>query len=281
MQTFNGLGVAALAAFQWLVLCSAAAAPITDTVVVGDLEWAQVSLFAGLSWNDINNVCPDGTCAGTLNGLEVDGWTWAAPVAVAELFAATTDYSGNVSDTLLEQNSAWAPAFFETTGFVPLESTTSQRRISGHTSVLTDELSDIAQVVDRFSGTASDLVCIGCGSVLPDSRFSTQGAWIYRQAVDTDGDELPDAVDNCTLVANPNQRDTDDDGIGNACDPDVALPNDCVVNFSDLSVYAANFLNKGDLDTDNDGDGVTNFVDFSIFQTFFLSAPGPSATGCQ
>ncbi len=36
--------------------------------------------------------------------------------------------------------------------------------------------------------------------------------------VDTDGDGVCDAVDNCPLVANANQLDTDHDGIGNACD---------------------------------------------------------------
>jgi large repetitive protein len=37
---------------------------------------------------------------------------------------------------------------------------------------------------------------------------------------DADGDQVPDASDNCPGVANPDQRDTDLDGIGDACDPD-------------------------------------------------------------
>ena len=36
---------------------------------------------------------------------------------------------------------------------------------------------------------------------------------------DTDGDGIPDAADNCPLVANPTQADKDGDGIGDACDP--------------------------------------------------------------
>jgi Thrombospondin type 3 repeat len=36
---------------------------------------------------------------------------------------------------------------------------------------------------------------------------------------DTDGDGIPDASDNCPLVANPTQADKDGDGIGDACDP--------------------------------------------------------------
>jgi len=37
---------------------------------------------------------------------------------------------------------------------------------------------------------------------------------------DSDGDGVPDASDNCPLVANPDQVDFDGDGLGNACDAD-------------------------------------------------------------
>jgi N-acetylneuraminic acid mutarotase len=42
-------------------------------------------------------------------------------------------------------------------------------------------------------------------------------------AVDSDGDGIPDACDNCPNVFNPDQADADGDGIGDACDP---CPND-------------------------------------------------------
>jgi len=37
---------------------------------------------------------------------------------------------------------------------------------------------------------------------------------------DTDGDGIPDSVDNCPFVPNPDQRDTNNNGVGDACDPD-------------------------------------------------------------
>ncbi|MEL7449436.1 MAG: hypothetical protein AAFN78_09520, partial [Pseudomonadota bacterium] len=84
-----------------------------------------------------------------------------------------------------------------------------------------------------------------------------------------------DDIDNCTEDSNPEQRDTDDDGIGNACDAD--FDNDCAVNFADLGVLKSQFFQAGDLDTDMDGDGATNFTDLGLLKGDIFDAPGPSA----
>lgn len=91
---------------------------------------------------------------------------------------------------------------------------------------------------------------------------------------DTDGDGVPDASDNCTLVANADQRDTNGDGFGNVCDPD--LDNNGIVNTFDLNLLRSVFGTSGDLDADLDGNGIVNTFDLNILRSYFGSPPGPS-----
>lgn len=90
---------------------------------------------------------------------------------------------------------------------------------------------------------------------------------------DTDNDTVTDNLDNCQLVANTNQRDTNNDGYGNICDPD--LNNDGVINFVDLGIMRSVFFTN-DPDADLNGDGTVNFVDLGMMKAMFFGAPGPS-----
>jgi hypothetical protein len=91
--------------------------------------------------------------------------------------------------------------------------------------------------------------------------------------IDSDGDGVMDTQDNCTLVSNPDQRDTDGDGFGNLCDPD--LNNDGVVNFLDLGLLRSVFFSSN-ADADFNGDGVVNFPDLGVLRLYFFSPPGPA-----
>jgi hypothetical protein len=90
---------------------------------------------------------------------------------------------------------------------------------------------------------------------------------------DTDRDGVPDALDNCTLKANPDQRDTDADGYGNACDPD--FNNDKVVSAADYLILRAR-LNTNDALCDLNGDGVVSAADYLILRGWLNRPPGPS-----
>lgn len=59
-------------------------------------------------------------------------------------------------------------------------------------------------------------------------------------AADQDEDGVPDASDNCLLVANAGQADSDGDGIGDACELACDLNGDNVVGAPDFKL-----LNEG------------------------------------
>jgi hypothetical protein len=91
--------------------------------------------------------------------------------------------------------------------------------------------------------------------------------------VDSDGDGICNEDDNCTLLPNPDQRDTDGDNFGNRCDAD--LDNSGLVNSLDLGLFKARFFTT-DPDADFNGDGIVNSLDVGIFKQLFMQAPGPS-----
>jgi hypothetical protein len=71
--------------------------------------------------------------------------------------------------------------------------------------------------------------------------------------MDTDGDEVVNSKDNCPEVANPNQEDTDEDFVGDLCDPDqMDTDGDLVVDAEDNCPLLAN---ADQADTDGDGVG--------------------------
>lgn len=102
----------------------------------------------------------------------------------------------------------------------------------------------------------------GCGTafdypeVLP-CRFKVNARAYYRQVSagpDSDGDQIPDGDDNCPTDANQYQRDADQDGIGDACDPVYAYDSDFdgVLDNDDNCPYRAN-ADQADLDGDGQG----------------------------
>jgi hypothetical protein len=104
--------------------------------------------------------------------------------------------------------------------------------------------------------------------------------------IDSDGDGIPDDEDNCLAHANPAQRDSDGDGYGNRCDPDV--DNDGIVESSwgriypmdargDLEAIALTIrAGRFDPDHDLDGDGRVDETDLALAQLWLFRGPGPS-----
>ena len=101
-------------------------------------------------------------------------------------------------------------------------------------------------------------------------------------ATDTDSDTVPDASDNCVLVPNAGTLfcDTDQDGYGNACDPDIN--NDGVVGGPDYAPITASFGETGHPDNpaDVNCDGVVGGPDYGPITSDFGGTPGPSGLSC-
>jgi len=122
------------------------------------------------------------------------------------------------------------------------------------------------------NGDGVDDLLLGAPSVnYPDDP--DRAYVIYGRAVDTDRDGIADGSDDCTLVANADQRDTDGDGIGNICDPD--LDNSCIVNGVDFLILRSRF-GSDDEDADLNGDGRVARADLRILRDALGDAPGPS-----
>ncbi len=111
----------------------------------------------------------------------------------------------------------------------------------------------------------------------PTGTPNTTGLPVAITGADSDGDGVPDSMDNCTLVANPDQRDTDGDGYGNMCDGDLNNSGGSV-NIADLALFKAAY-NTSDSNADFNGDGIVNIADLAIFKTLYGKPPGPSCCG--
>jgi len=137
-----------------------------------------------------------------------------------------------------------------------------EREVNGDVLVSDDG----ANVVYRIAAAGGAVSIFASGGTLSEENRLIAPGMLLRVSPDNvitppddDNDGIPDTTDNCPLVANPNQTDTDSDGEGNACDTDD--DND---GMPDAYEKSKNFdpLNAADAATDADGDGYSNLAEY-------------------
>jgi hypothetical protein len=140
------------------------------------------------------------------------------------------------------------------------------------------ELPQCSDGIDNdFDGDTDFGADADCSSV--DDRF---------EEPDLDGDFVADDEDNCLTIANFDQRDTNLDGYGNACDPDFGgevVGGDGIVAGPDFVLLSLAYgLSVGepgyDEDLDTDGDGTIAGPEFVLLSIYYGLPPGPSGLSC-
>ena len=119
------------------------------------------------------------------------------------------------------------------------------------------------------------------GNSILSARYGPVGSGaLVAAGPDTDGDGVADPADNCTLVPNAGQLDTNSDGYGNICDAD--LNNSDLVTAADYAILRS-VLNQNAsasptaADADLNGSGLVTAADYAILRARINTAPGPSA----
>jgi hypothetical protein len=112
------------------------------------------------------------------------------------------------------------------------------------------------------------------------------------EAADTDGDAVPDALDNCWQASNPAQTDSDIDGIGDVCDAAPSVfndvdgdgiadvrdwswdtPDDQIISINELNdVIGSWFAAPPRPDMDHNGDGLVSVFEMNFILTHWFQA---------
>jgi hypothetical protein len=198
-----------------------------------------------------------------------------------QLAITGTDYGSPViiQDTSFEFDfTVAAPTMVELTGSVVgvhcCSGAWSRVILSGQGTLFnTDFGATFPFTVELQPGVTYSLQVVVNGHAMFDETSETSAEATLSVIGDSDEDGVLDNSDNCTLVPNADQRDSNGDGYGNACDPD--LDNNGTVNFLDVGLMKSVFFTD-DADADLDGNGSVNFLDVGILKEFVFQPPGPS-----
>jgi hypothetical protein len=132
----------------------------------------------------------------------------------------------------------------------PKDRNTKQDEVATETVPAGDSGQSDVVYVDGAAAAAEQPLIVGDSSGSSDERTLLE--------LDADGDYIPDALDNCPSVQNPDQADSDGDGSGDPCTVYQDMDGDTVPDKSDNcpNIATSDF-------SDRDGDGVGDSCDKS------------------
>jgi hypothetical protein len=243
----------------------------THEALLGNLTTdVDGSEHGGIRWFELRRA-PGGSWA-----LHQEG-TWAPDEHHRWMGAAAMDGDGNVALAYSISSSTLYPGVRYTgrrAGDPPGVMTQGEQSVVESTA---------ANASNRW-GDYADLVVDpedDCTFWITNNYVNPDGTWHTRVASfrfsgcnDLDFDGILDPQDNCTLVANPSQCDTNGDRFGNHCDAD--LDNNLVVDKLDRSLLQLAMGKTGANDADLDCNGVVNSTDGQILKSAMGEPPGPS-----
>lgn len=251
---------------QWLDIKTPATFP------EGSRDHKGVKLISGITSTPTANV---DFSTGPMTGITISMWVYEDPLRgnIPTLFQIGESISGsigksgnkliefNVGGTTLTGNSPVTEGKWHHVAFV-YSDTTSGTTMKIYYDSREDSSLAIAPAGFVPAGTAQ--VYIGGSSTAPSVGLSLDEVRLFGYAslpinisydslivpADTDEDAIWNSADNCPNAKNFNQKDTDGDKIGDACDPDK--DNDGLLDAFDNCPL---IVNPDQIDTDGDGVG--------------------------
>jgi hypothetical protein len=261
-----GVGRAAVDVFQDPANVGNPAAP-TAVITVGGPAVALNLFYRTGTVPSPSNACLSGT------GEEVCGWdihvSTTNPSVVLQSF---TPDAGPGSDIV----AAITGNVLRANGGIPTTGELGTHRI-GTLLVSATAAGSVVVAGNLYVTAALAAAPVTAGNTL--ATASTGG-------LDTDGDTVPDATDNCPVTANTNQADGDADAVGDVCDNCTTRANARVAaGFLTTNTWAT--LTGGQRDDDHDGFGNRCDADFTPTGTLvgpadlsqFRASNGKNRTG--
>ena len=222
-----------------------------ETVIVGadlddigadtDAGSAYVFTRSGETWTQQQKLLPD-------DGAAEDNFGWA--VSISGDLAVV----GALGDDYLTASFSGSGYEFKRDG---------QGQWTQLAKLVAPDRTGVNDMTARSVAIEGDTAILGAQGAEP---FGSQSGAAYAFVLDADGDSVLDSSDNCPLVANLDQLDSDGDTRGDACDDDDA---DGVLDTLDNCPLLANpdqldtdGDTQGDVcDNDDDGDGLLDIVE--------------------